>query len=152
MKTSLFVDRSTETQSVALVRDGAVVAERTLDGLDSRSGGWVAEVRDFVAGARLDEIVVGTGPGSFAGIRAALSFAQGYAIGAGCGVRGLPSVCALAPETGPLAVVGDARRGMMWVALFDGRSLVGGIRQTGAETLARLVQIGKHTSELQSRI
>ena len=142
MTESLFVDRSTEVQSVALVRDGAVVAERTLDGMDSRSGGWVAEVRDFIAGARLSEIVVGTGPGSFAGIRAALAFAQGYAIGAGCGVRGLPSVCALAPDDGRLAVVGDARRGMLWVALFEGRSLVGGIRQAEAEKVARLVPSG----------
>lgn len=142
MKTALFVDRSTQTQSFALVRDGAVVAERTLDGLDSRSGDWAVEVRDFVAGAELSEIVVGTGPGSFAGIRAALAFAQGYAIGAGCEVKGLPSVCALAPDDGSLVVVGDARRGMLWFALFDGRSLDGGIRQAEAGELARLIPDG----------
>lgn len=142
MKTSLFVDRSTEMQSVALVRDGAVAAERTLSGLDSRSGEWVVEVRDFIGGAELSEIVVGTGPGSFAGIRAALAFAQGYAIGAGCEVKGLPSVCALAPEEGPLAVVGDARRGMLWFALFEGRALVGGIRQAEAGELALFVPDG----------
>ena len=83
---------------------------------DGRRGDWVEELD--VDG--VDRIVVGTGPGSFAGVRAALAFAQGYALGRPqCEVFGLPSACALAGE-GRLAVVGDARRGQFWVALFDG--------------------------------
>ena len=69
-------------------------------------------------------IVVGTGPGSFAGIRAALAFAQGYALATGCEVLGLPSPCALASGEGASAVVGDARQGRFWIALFDGFRLV----------------------------
>ena len=82
------------------------------------------ECRDgkWVEGLDLDgvtRIVVGTGPGSFAGIRSALAFAQGYALATKCEVLGLPSACAVAGE-GRLAVVGDARQGKIWVALFDG--------------------------------
>lgn len=142
MKDVLFVDRSTDAQSVALVRGGRVAAETTLDGLDARSGAWVAAVRDFAAGADLSRIVVGTGPGSFAGIRSALAFAQGYAIGSGCEVMGLPSACAFASESGPVAVVGDARRGMFWVALFDGFRLAADIFQVDAELLPRRVPVG----------
>jgi tRNA threonylcarbamoyl adenosine modification protein YeaZ len=99
---------------------------------DCRDGNWIESLDLSVPPAR---IVVGTGPGSFAGIRAALAFAQGYAIGSGCEVLGLPSACAVAAQTfqnlagagpdaaGPLAVVGDARRGKFWVALFDGYAL-----------------------------
>lgn len=85
---------------------------------DCRDGGWV-ETLDLDG---IDRIVVGTGPGSFAGIRSALAFARGYALGKRCEVLGLPSACALAGD-GKIAVVGDSRRGMAWVALFDGFSL-----------------------------
>ena len=135
--TTLVIDRSTDVQSVAWTTASGLVAERTLEGLDCRSGGWTLRVRDFMAaqGAAPDRIVVGTGPGSFAGVRAALAFAQGYAIGSGCAVFGLPSPCACAPAEGPSAIVGDARRGLFWIALFDGRRLVRPVFQTTKEEL-----------------
>ena len=141
---TLVIDRSTDVQSVAWVAAAGLVAERTLEGLDCRSGDWTLKVRDFVAGqgAAIDRIVVGTGPGSFAGIRAALAFAQGYAIGSGCAVFGLPSPCACAPAEGPAAIVGDARRGMFWIALFDGRRLVRDVFQVGKDALDASVPRG----------
>ena len=83
-----------------------------------RDGEWV-EGLDLEG---IGRIVVGTGPGSFAGIRSALAFAQGYALATHCEVMGLPSACALAGE-GRIAVIGDARQGKAWVALFDGYRL-----------------------------
>ena len=158
---ALVIDRSTETQSVALAEtsgDGwTLVAERTLEGLGCRGGEWAERVRAFLADrlgpdAKPARIVVGTGPGSFAGIRAALAFAQGYAIGSGCEVLGLPSPCAYADE-GPLAVVGDARRGLRWVALFDGCRLVTDIFQVAADTLeSRVPRFAKVTSPDDARL
>ena len=84
----------------------------------SRDGNWVKEL-DLDG---VERIVVGTGPGSFAGIRSALAFAQGYALGKSCEVLGLPSACALAGD-GKIAVIGDARQGKAWIALFDGFKL-----------------------------
>lgn len=139
---TLFIDRSTDKGSLALVKDGVVVASAELNSVGINSGAWVSEVRAFLADALLDGIVVGTGPGSFAGIRAALAFAQGYAIGSACTVKGLPSPCAFAPTEGPLAVVGDARRGKYWVALFDGPKLVTNIFQVDGEMLHLRVPIG----------
>ena len=139
---TLVVDRSTDEQSLALVEDGTVVAETTLSGTDCRSGDWVLKVRDFAGGRTPDRIVVGTGPGSFAGIRAALAFAQGYAIGSGCEVLGLPSPCAYAPAEGPLAVVGDARQGKYWIALFEGRRLVTDVFQVEKDLLPLRVPLG----------
>ena len=138
--TTLVIDRSTDVQSVALIRDGAIAASRVLDGADARSGDWVVRVADFLAenGAdvkTLSRIVVGTGPGSFAGIRSALAFAQGCAAGCRCEVLGLPSAAAYAQAEGPLAVVGDARRGLFWIALFDGFKLAVPVFQTDRETL-----------------
>ena len=106
---------------------------------DCRSGDWVEKLD---MGEKPDRIVVGTGPGSFAGIRSALAFAQGYAIGSGCEVLGLPSACALAEEGRRIAVVGDARREKFWVALFDGLRQEGDIFQVGREGLAKAVPDG----------
>lgn len=139
---TLVVDRSTDEQSLALVEDGAVVAEATLAGTDCRSGDWVLEVREFMGGRTPDRIVVGTGPGSFAGIRAALAFAQGYALGSPCEILGLPSPCAYAPAEGPLAVVGDARRDQCWIALFEGTRLVVPVFQVERKDLGLRVPLG----------
>lgn len=132
---TLVIDRSTDAQSVALVEGGALVAEAVLDGSGVRSGDWAVRTRDFLGGRRPGRIVVGTGPGSFAGIRAALAFAQGWALGSRCEVLGLPSPCAYAPSEGPLAVAGDARRGLFWIALFDGPRLVAPVSLAAREDL-----------------
>ena len=121
----LAIDRSTDTQSAALAVDGKVVASRVFAGSDARSGDWPLKVRSFleskgVRPADIDEIVVGQGPGSFAGIRAALAFAQGLALPAGKRVVGLPSTYALTRDGARTAVVGDARRGLFWVVVYDG--------------------------------
>ena len=105
---------------------------------DSRNGTWV---RKLDLTPRPDRIIVGTGPGSFAGIRSALAFAQGYAIGAqNCEVLGLPSACALAEDGKNIAVVGDARRGKFWIALFSSFNLVKDIFQVdGGGNLSRSI-------------
>ena len=112
---------------------------------ESRSGEWV-EGLDLDG---VERIVVGTGPGSFAGIRSALAFAQGFALGRGCEVLGLPSPCAVAAqvygakggEGKPLAVVGDARRGKFWIALFDGLSLACPVFQAERDDLPKRVPL-----------
>ena len=105
---------------------------------DDSRGDWV-ESLDLDG---VDRIVVGTGPGSFAGIRSALAFAQGYALGRpSCEVLGLPSACALAGE-GPLAVVGDARRGRFWIALFDGFRMEREVFQVALDGLTSAVPAG----------
>ena len=118
---------------------------------ECRDGDW-AEGLDLEGVGR---IVVGTGPGSFAGIRSALAFAQGYALATHCEVLGLPSACAVAAQicssfehsehsnirTFPLAVVGDARQGKAWVALFDGYRLEKDVFQVGQDALKGSVPV-----------
>lgn len=104
-----------------------------------RSGDWVAKLDLEDVG----RIVVGTGPGSFAGIRSAIAFAQGFAMGRkGVEVFGIPSPCAVAGSMGlegRLAVVGDARQGKIWIALFDGRTLEKEVFQIESADLAETV-------------
>lgn len=144
--TILALDRSTDTQSAALARDGRVVG-RVFAGLDARTADWPVKVRDFLAAeglsvADVDEILVGQGPGSFAGIRAALAFAQGLALPAGRPVVGLPSALAFAREGERIAVVGDARRDRFWVVVYDGVRTVRDFTLATKETLASAVPDG----------
>ena len=103
---------------------------------ECRDGKWVERL-DL---GDIGRIVVGTGPGSFAGIRSALAFAQGYALATKCEVLGLPSACALAGE-GRVAVVGDARQGKAWVALFDGYRLEKNVFQVNQDELKGSVPV-----------
>lgn len=104
-----------------------------------RDGAWVNGL-DL---SGVERIVVGVGPGSFAGIRSALAFAKGFSIGSNCQVLGLPSPCAVAAklldEVCSLAVVGDARQGKIWVALFDGYELKGEVFQVDEKDIKNVV-------------
>lgn len=114
---------------------------------ECRNGNWV-EALDLEG---VERIVVGTGPGSFAGIRSAIAFAQGYQLGRPeVEVLGLPSPCAIAAQLDAsaaksLAVVGDARQGKIWLALFRRLELVREVFQVEAtaeapETLRAAIQ------------
>lgn len=106
---------------------------------ECRKGDWVEKL-DLDGVGR---IVVGTGPGSFAGIRSALAFAQGYALGKpGMEVLGLPSACAIAAnllssasDSDSVLVIGDARQGKLWIAEFEGFKLLKDIYQIEAANL-----------------
>ena len=148
----LVLDRSTDVQSVALAEKSRIVS-RLFEGADARSADWPVKAHDLLAAngltfCDLDRIVVGTGPGSFAGIRGALSFAQGLAIGIRAKraraaddpiVYGLPSAFALAQDEGATAVVGDARRGLFWVAVYEGARTVAELHLVTKEELPAAV-------------
>jgi tRNA threonylcarbamoyladenosine biosynthesis protein TsaB len=64
--------------------------------------------------AKPDLIVVGTGPGSYTGVRIAIAAAQGIALSCGAAVIGWSSLCSLSAEHS-YTVVGDARRGLAYL-------------------------------------
>ena len=72
---------------------------------------------------RLERVGVTTGPGSFTGLRVGLAFAKALALALGIPCVGLGSLEALArsapPGDGPLAAVIDAKRGQVYLQLFN---------------------------------
>jgi tRNA threonylcarbamoyladenosine biosynthesis protein TsaB len=73
-----------------------------------------------------DVIVVGLGPGSYAGTRIAISATIGLQISSGARLIGFPSICAIeGAETG-YCVIGDARRKSFFFARISGNELMEG--------------------------
>lgn len=70
-----------------------------------------------------DRIVVGLGPGSYAGTRIAISAAIGMQLASKAELLGLSSLCAIECDAPEYAVVGDARRQSFFVAEVRDRTL-----------------------------
>ncbi len=74
----------------------------------------------------LDTIVVGLGPGSYAGVRIAISVAIGLQIASNARLIGFPSICAMETGEDEYCVVGDARRQSFFFARVRANDLIEG--------------------------
>jgi tRNA threonylcarbamoyl adenosine modification protein YeaZ len=68
---------------------------------------------------RADTVVIGTGPGSYTGVRVGASYALGLARVWGAPVLGIPTLEALVTGDGPQAVALDARKGNVYGAVYE---------------------------------
>ena len=71
-----------------------------------------------------ETIIVGLGPGSYAGTRIAISAAIGLQLSSGARLIGFPSVCAMECDAHEYCVIGDARRQSFFFARIRGQELV----------------------------
>lgn len=118
----LTLDAALPGCSAGVVRDGDVVAERHLDGARGHAAALPALAAEVLAEAgiapeALSVVAVTIGPGSFTGLRAALSLAHGIGAAAGVPVAGVTVGESLDdPADGRLhwAAV-DTRRGRMFL-------------------------------------
>jgi len=71
-------------------------------------------------------IIVGLGPGSYAGTRIAISAAIGLQLSSGARLIGFPSICAIECDPREYYAIGDARRKSFFFARIRDRELVEG--------------------------
>jgi tRNA threonylcarbamoyl adenosine modification protein YeaZ len=69
-------------------------------------------------------LIVGLGPGSYAGTRIAISAAIGLQLSSGARLTGLPSICAIECNAREYCAIGDARRKSFFFARIRGHELV----------------------------
>jgi len=120
---TLAFDTATSAATAALVRDGEVLGETV-----SRAVRVLEDADDLfrksgAARAELTGIVVGTGPGSFTGLRMGVAAARGLALALELPVAGVSTLAALvAGADGALPVVDAGRREIF--TLVDGEPAV----------------------------
>jgi tRNA threonylcarbamoyladenosine biosynthesis protein TsaB len=73
-----------------------------------------------------DAIIVGLGPGSYAGTRIAISAAVGLQVSSGARLIGFPSICAMECGAREYCVIGDARRKSFFFARIRANNLIEG--------------------------
>ena len=142
--TVLALDLSTARGEIALVRGEEVLFEDSFQSERSHNAQVFAPLGRALAaaGTRLDLIVVGSGPGSYTGVRIAIAAAQGVALSRGVPVIGWPSIAA--PDGGHenFQVIGDARRGSYYVAMVRKGCLALPIEILEASAAQGCVEVG----------
>src|SRR6266436_5058600 len=120
----LALELSSARGSVALFNDGNVVFFREWQNDRKNSSlffEYLAEVQQF---GKPDTIIVGLGPGSYAGTRIAISAAIGFRVASQARLIGFPSICAMECDAPEFCVIGDARRKSFFFARVRDNNLL----------------------------
>jgi tRNA threonylcarbamoyladenosine biosynthesis protein TsaB len=154
----LGLDTSTSIASLAVIAGGRVAAslERPATSHGAALPGAIEDLLGAAGLSILDvgAIAVGTGPGSFTGLRIGLSYAKGIAMASGCALVGVPGFDAMALaalernniDNGPLlCVVVDARKGEVYAALY--RVVADGLEKLSDELVIALEHLASRITE-----
>ncbi|PYK29857.1 MAG: tRNA (adenosine(37)-N6)-threonylcarbamoyltransferase complex dimerization subunit type 1 TsaB [Verrucomicrobia bacterium] len=123
----LALELSSARGSIALLSEGEIKFDREWPNDRKNSGPFfehLAEVQKQFGKA--DTIIVGLGPGSYAGTRIAISAAIGLQVATRARLIGYPSICAIECDAPEYCVVGDARRNSFFYARVCDRDLAEG--------------------------
>lgn len=124
---TLAVDTSSATESVALLADREILAERTVRVLTNHAASLIPSIDSILSacGLKISDIdlyALTVGPGSFTGLRIAASAIKGLAFSSGKPMVGVSTLealaCNAAPTPYPVCPLMDARRKEVYAALY----------------------------------
>jgi tRNA threonylcarbamoyladenosine biosynthesis protein TsaB len=144
----LALEFSSSQRSVAVARDGRVLAGTSEVG--ERGTNAFGMIEKVLAAAKISReeiecLAVGLGPGSYTGIRVALSIAQGWQLARGVKLLGVGSVECLAAQVqarkifGRVNVVIDAQRGEFYLAAYDVSA--DGVKEIAPLKIVRMAEV-----------
>jgi tRNA threonylcarbamoyl adenosine modification protein YeaZ len=119
---TLAIDTSTTLGSVAVIKDGTLLFGEQFTADRSHSSHLFSCLeRALQAAPGCDQIVIGLGPGSYSGVRIAISAAIGFEFGMKARLFGIASAAAIDTEATHYQTIGDARRDTFYYArICDG--------------------------------
>ena len=133
----LALELSSEQGSVAWLENDRVPFDRTFANNRKHSGLFFENLQSCLKqNGQPDAIVVGLGPGSYAGVRIAIATAVGVRAAAMAKLVGLPSICTIETEAQDYCVIGDARRDSFFFGRISDGRLVEGPSLHSSEELA----------------
>lgn len=125
MKITLAIDTATARTQFAILKGTELIWLEVEDGATTH-GDVLAKFGAKAAKEKIDQVIVGMGPGPFTGLRTGIVFAQSFAFARGLPIHGFCSLDAIAygidiPE---FIVATDARRKeLYWARYVDGKRI-----------------------------
>jgi tRNA threonylcarbamoyladenosine biosynthesis protein TsaB len=150
--TILALEFSMSQRSVALARGGRALAETSEVG--ERGANAFGMIEKVLATAKIGRkeiecLAVGLGPGSYTGIRVALSIAQGWQLATGVKLLGISSMECLAAQAqaekifGRVNVIVNAQRGEFYLTTYE--ISVTDLKEVESMKIAAAAEIEAHT-------
>lgn len=150
-------DTSGRAESVAVLNDGALVAQQGETQVSSHSERLLPMIQQVLEQAglslpQIDLFAVTVGPGSFTGLRIGLSTAKALAVVYSKPVAAVNTLLALAEPAlqkspGVLACM-DARLREVYVAAYENSTAAGGFQETLAPECVSVIELQERAAEL----
>ncbi|HTX19416.1 MAG TPA: tRNA (adenosine(37)-N6)-threonylcarbamoyltransferase complex dimerization subunit type 1 TsaB [Bacteroidota bacterium] len=152
----LALETATDLCAAALVHDGRIIAERSIEEKKVHSERLLPMVDEILRSASVDirnlaAVAVSIGPGSFTGLRIGLSTAKGLAVGGEKAIIAIPTLHALAfechrrgrySEGETLCPLIDAKRDEAYYAFFAvGKEGIMREAEDGIESVSRIAEL-----------
>src|SRR6187401_172758 len=121
----LALELSSSVGSIASLQDGETAFAAEFANDRKHSGLFFANLQECLhRHGNPDQIIVGLGPGSYAGTRIAILAAIGLQVSSGARLIGFPSICAMESDVEEYCVIGDARRKSFFFARIHANNMV----------------------------
>lgn len=126
MKITLAIDTATARTQFALLNGAELIWQDIEDGATTH-GDVLAKFGARAATSKIDQVIVGMGPGPFTGLRTGIVFARAFAFARGLPIHGVCSLDAIAAsiDLPEFIVATDARRKELYWAKYLGGKRVG---------------------------
>jgi len=146
-RTVLALDLSSSRGVIAVTKGEVVLFETSFQSERSHNAQVFSPLKEAleIIGNQKAVIAVGTGPGSYTGVRIAIAAVQGVAVSRDWPVLGWPSIATV--DLPHYHILGDARRGRFYTAtVMDGHLLTPPTLQSAEQALTEISKGGKWLS------
>lgn len=150
MSISLAIDTATSRTGVAIINGQEIIWQGSHDGATAHGGALSTLVSQALSDhPKIDQVIVGMGPGPFTGLRVGISFARSFALARQISIIGICSLDAIAPlviqgntlikDGEDFIVATDARRKEMYWAKYSKGIRVG---EPGVNLPSEIARLG----------